>query len=241
MDFRTNIKVLGENINKHSPSIMTALGVIGTISTAILASRATIKAYSILVEDIEPLDKFKQTWKLYLPAAVSGVGTIGCIIAVNQVHLERTAALTSLYSLTDIAFKEYQKKVVELVGSKKEDLLRGELSQDKLDQHPIGDREVIFTGNGDHLFFDVLSARYFRSDIETVRKIINDFNVELLTEMYKPLNDFYYELGLEATGMGNNLGWNVENGILDVKFSAKIAENSEPCIVIDYRIQPRFL
>jgi hypothetical protein len=59
--------------------------------------------------------------------------------------------------------------------------------------------------------------------------------------MYKTLNEFYSEIGLDETDMGRNMGWDVENGLLDVHYSALIATTGEPCVVLEYTIQPRFL
>ena len=59
--------------------------------------------------------------------------------------------------------------------------------------------------------------------------------------MFVPLNELYDMLGLEGTEMGRNAGWDVQNGKLDIQFSAKIATDGEPCIVLSYPIEPRYL
>jgi hypothetical protein len=61
----------------------------------------------------------------------------------------------------------------------------------------------------------------------------------MLSEMYISLNDFYYELGLKKTNDGDSLGWNIEDGLLDIHFSALITEDNEPCVVIDYHVAPK--
>lgn len=250
MNIKNKAIKLGHGINKESPTILTGISITGLISTAILAARAAPAAGKIIEEadaklnwdeDLTLLEKVKLTWKLYLPAGLVGLSTITCIIGANSIHLRRNAALVGLYTFTEGALKEYQQKVIEVIGDKKDGKIRDEIAQDKLDKNPIDGYNVILTGQGQHLFYDSLSSRYFKSDIETVRKAINDFNVELFKDMYRTLNDFYDELDIEGTEMGRNMGWNVEDGTLEVRFSAKIATSGEPCVVLNYPVQPRFL
>jgi len=240
------VRTTGESINKNSPTILTGIGVTGVISTTALAIKGTILAVEV-IDDEESYAKRKFTnreklelvWKLYLPTAASGIITIAAIVGSNHISSKRNAALMSLYSVADSALKEYQDKVIEMFGEKKEAKVRDEIAQDKLDENPVHD--IIITSKGEHLFFDALSGRYFRSDVETVRRVQNDFNELLFNDMFVPLNEFYDMLGLEGTEMGRNTGWDVQKGKLDIKFSAKIAADGEPCIVLGYSIEPRFL
>jgi len=255
MELKKQSKRALEVLNRESPTILTGLGVTGVFSTTILAVRATPTAVRLIererrarfeekefdAEPITNMEKVKLTWKLYLPAALSGVTTIVCILASNRIHLQRTAALATVYAITESAFSEYQAKVVEMLGEKKEMSIRDEIAKRKLNQTPIEGQQVFITGAGEHLFLDSLSGRYFRSDIETIRHCVNNFNEEMFTDMYKTLNEFYDEIGLEQTDMGRNMGWDVENGLLEVHYSAQIATTGEPCIVLEYSIQPRFL
>jgi hypothetical protein len=59
--------------------------------------------------------------------------------------------------------------------------------------------------------------------------------------MFLPLNDLYDMLGLEDTDMGRRAGWDVQNGKLELQFSAKIATDGEPCIVLSYSVEPKYL
>jgi hypothetical protein len=77
--------------------------------------------------------------------------------------------------------------------------------------------------------------------METVRQCQNDFNYDMLHEMYKPINEFYEALGLERIETGKDMGWNVDDGYLDIRFTAKIATNNEPCIVMEYSVYPKYL
>ena len=58
--------------------------------------------------------------------------------------------------------------------------------------------------------------------------------------MYISLNDLYYELGLTYTELGETMGWNVDRGQIDIDYSAQLAENGEPVIVLRHRNPPRY-
>ena len=55
---------------------------------------------------------------------------------------------------------------------------------------------------------------------------------------YISLNEFYYELGLDGTKIGDELGWNVTTGLIDLDFSAQLDTDGVPCVVIDYMLAP---
>lgn len=243
-------KMIKRTVSKETPTILTALGVSGLITTVILAVKATPKALWIIdkayyeSESNEPLTRkeiIKLTWKCYVPATVIGGVTIACIVGSNHINLRRNAALVGLYTITAESLKDYQEKVIEEIGKNKELKLRDSLSQDKLNKNPVDESQIIITGTGESLFYDSLSGRYFRSDMESIRKKINDFNMALLGELYQTLNEWYDLLNLEPTEMGKDIGWEANDGLLEIHFSAKIATNGVPCIVLEYRKSPKNL
>ena len=185
---------------------------------------------------------FKLTWKCYIPTAATGLVTIGCIIGSNYLSNKRNALLENMYGIAVAASKEYQAKVIETLGSKKELAIRDEISKDRINANPPGTNEIVVVGQGQVLCYDSLSGRYFRSDMETIRRSVNTMNQRLINETYISLNEFYDELGLRGTVLGEELGWDINKGYLTVDFSAQITpDTNEPCIVLNYQAYPRFL
>ena len=249
-------KKLGGIISRNSPTILTVCAVGGLVTTTILAVKATPKALALIEgeenyrkltiggienDPIKPLDLLRITWKCYIPAAAVGITSIACIIGANHISLRRTAALASVYSLTEAAFKEYQAKVADTIGRNKELKVRDEIAGDHIKKNPPGTNEVIFTGKGEVLCYDSLSGRYFRSDIEQIRRAVNDLNKEFLTDMWMSVNDLYYALGLAGTKLGEQAGWDLDKGLIEVTFSTQMSEEGEPCLVLNYDIEPRFM
>lgn len=247
----TITKTIQRNLNKESPMILTGLASGGVLATVFAAIHDTREATVLIeaaayekkcqVEDLEPIDIVKAAWKAYIPTATAAVLTISCILGANSIHAKRTATLASLYSLSEKALREYRANVIKVVGEKKEQKIRDELAQYRLTNNPVKEEDIYVTGHGGHLIYDPLTSRYFRSDIEHIRQKINDFNEEMFSDTYQTLNDFYYLLGLEPAGLGSDSGWDVNDGKLVIRFSSKIAENGEPCIVLDYSLNPKIL
>jgi len=186
-------------------------------------------------------ERIRLTWKLYLPTAAVGIVTIACIIGANHISLRRNAALASIYGITEAAFKEYQTKVVETIGKNKELKVRDEISGDHIKKNPPGMNEVIFTGKGEVMCYDSLSGRYFKSDIEKIRRAVNELNRRLMTEMFITINELYDAIGLSNTALGHLMGWDIDTGMVEIDFSAQLTEEGDPCLALNYKIEPKFM
>lgn len=228
----------------HSPAILTAVAVTGSVMTAYLTGKAAFEASNIIAlrENDEQVsmtteEKVKFAWRLFIPAAGSGVMTVVCIIAANRIGTRRAAAMASAYMISEKAFETYKDKVVEKIGSNKEREIRDEIAQDLVCDHPVANNEVVII-NGDVLFLDAYSGRYFRSDMETVKHAQNAVNHMINSDFYASLTDFYNYVGLPSTSVSNEVGWNTDR-LLEIEFSTALADNKQPCIVITFSVIPR--
>ena len=254
------IKIVKRGFGKRSPEILLGIGIASGITATVLAVKATPKALELLTEkryekegdtlkeddsyddmpELKPVEVVKTTWKCYIPAAISGVASIACLLGSHSVHAKRNAALATAYKLSETALNEYREKVVEEIGEEKEKVIRDKVSQKHLDETPVSKNEVIITGTGKQLCYDGISGRYFESDIQTIRAAVNKINETMVYEMYAALNDFYNEIGLSNTDMGDELGWNLDDGLLEISYGAMVADDGRPCITLDYHIAPRY-
>ena len=91
---------------------------------------------------------------------------------------------------------------------------------------------------GDTLCYETISGQYFKSDVEAIRKAVNKINKQMLNENYVSLNDFYSAIGIKPRSIGEDLGWKIDNGFVEVYFSTCLSENDEPCLVISYEKGP---
>jgi hypothetical protein len=252
-------------IADHSPEILTGIGIAGMLTTTVLAVRATPKALRLIDDEkkkqndaraqeayekgveaydyitkLPVRDVVKTCWKCYIPTVVTGVMSTACLIGASSVNAKRNTALAAAYSISETALKEYQEKVVETIGEKKEQVVRDAVAKEKIDKDPVTNREVIITENGNTLCYAVVSGRYFKSDIDKLKKAENDLNRRMRDDMYISLNEFYYEIGLDSISIGDDLGWNIDRGYVDLEFSAQLAADGTPCVVVSYGIAPRY-
>jgi hypothetical protein len=233
-------------VQDNSPSILTAIGVVGTISTAYLTGKASFKAAEVIAKENarfapqgEPYlslrEKFEQTWTLYIPAVGTGAMTIACIVCANRIGNRRAAAMAAAYSLSEKAFTEYKEKVVEKIGENKERAVRDELAQDRVNRAPK--TEVIISGGGEVLCYDEYSGRYFESSMEEIKKAQNDTNYRIINDGFASLGDFYERLGLPSTKYSEEVGWNTDHP-LEITFSTTMSDDQKPCLAMDYRTVP---
>ena len=43
---------------------------------------------------------------------------------------------------------------------------------------------------------------------------------------------------MNNSSMGEDLGWNIDDGYIDLSFSSQLAEDGTPCLVINYQLSP---
>lgn len=236
-------------MDKRSPEILTGIGIAGMVTTTVLAVNATPKALMLIEgakrrkgERLTKVEKIKACWKCYIPATISGVSAIACVIGANSVHAKRNAALAAAYKFSETAFMEYRDKVVETMGEKKEKTVREKVAQERVDKTQINDNEVVRTHTGDTLCLDPLSGRIFTSSAECIKRAQNTLNEQMLHNIsgYVSVNDFYDELGLDHTSIGYDLGWNTERGLIKIEFSAHKTRDDRPCLAIDYVTAPTY-
>lgn len=156
---KVNIK-----LRKHSPELLIAAGVVGTVVSTVLACKATTKLSTILDEskvNIETIHKcendkemeerysqedakkdlaivYIQTGvkiaKLYAPAVVLGTISIAGIVASNNILRKRNVALAAAYATVDKSFKEYRSRVVERFGADVDKELRYNIKAKKIEE-----------------------------------------------------------------------------------------------------------
>ena len=163
-----NIKLLVNKgifrAKKYSPEILVGLGVVGTISSTIMACKATTKLSGLLEDSKQEIDTIKrcsedpalaekyseqdakkdltlvytQTGikiaKLYLPAVTLGVASLACLIGSNNILRKRNIALAAAYTTVDKSFKEYRKRVTDRFGEEVERQIRHNIKAQEIEE-----------------------------------------------------------------------------------------------------------
>ncbi len=250
MSLNTFIKSTKRVVSKHSPEILTGLGIAGMVTSTILAVKATPKALKLMEdaryekeEDLTVKEKVETTWKCYIPSVVLTVVSAGCLVGASSVNLRRNAALATAYKLSETALSEYKDAIVETVGEEQAKTIKEKVAQKKVDKSDQPKSEVVMVGEGKIWFLEPISLQYFQSEVETIRKAINDLNYRMINgqEEYITISEFYDEIGVRHSVDTPNLGWNIyREGKIEVDMVATKMENGNPCLMLDYDTSPGY-
>lgn len=195
-------------LRRNSSTILTCIGAVGVVVTAVMAVKATPKALDRIEkakeekgEDLTKMEIVKVAGPGYIPTVVTGAATIACIFGSNVISKRQQASLMSAYALLDNSYKEYKKKVDELYGKEAGQKVREEIAKDKY----TGDHELV--DNTKELFYDFYSGRYFESTMENVLKAEYELNRTLYVNGCVGVNEFYECLGIPTRPEYDELGW----------------------------------
>lgn len=259
-------KMVSRSLKKRSPEILTGLGIAGMVTTTVLAVKATPKALKLIEDeksnceskseeetkkvDLTPVETIKVAWKPYIPAMLLGTASAACLIGANSVHARRHAALYSAYKLSETALTEYKDKVKEVLPEKKVKEIKQKLTEDKVDKVVSSNPDskeskpkVIVAGDGDVWFIDPFTNSTFLSTTAKVDAAINRLNKQMMDEMYVSLTDLYDEIGaigLDRTFNSDEIGWHIDDGLIESDFSDAITRNGKAYIVMDFLKRPEY-
>lgn len=155
---------IGFGLKKRSPEILVAVGVVGTVVSAVMACKATTKIDTILDEAKEQLDKiheyagspdvaekynaedakkdtaivYAQTGvklaKLYAPAVGLGILSISSILASNNILRKRNMAISAALAAATQDFKDYRNRVIERFGKEVDHQLRYNIKAEEIEE-----------------------------------------------------------------------------------------------------------
>ena len=237
---------------KHSPEILAGVGVVGVVGSLVMACKATTKLSDVLEESKEQLDKIKEVAadpayeekysqddakkdttityvqtgvkvaKLYAPSVILCAGSLGCLLASNNILKKRNAALSAAYMTVDKSFKEYRKRVADRFGEEVEKEIRYNIKAEEItkvdeDGNEVTETVKVMDGTDDPnsysdyaRFFDESCAAW-QNDAEynlTFLKAQQQYANDLLKARGRLfLNEVYRMLGIDETKAGQVVGW----------------------------------
>lgn len=235
-------------LRRNGSTILTCVGGVGVVATAVMAVKATPKAVRLLEEakkekgeDLTKLETVKVAGPAYIPSILVGASTIACIFGANVLNQKQQASLMSAYALLDSSYKDYKKKVEELYGEEANGRIVEEIAKDKYEESDIT------VSDGKQLFYDDYSGRYFETTMEDVITAEYELNRIVTTQCGAYLNDFYELLGIEPTEYGDYLGWNAGelfdmywNPWIDFRHEKVVMEDGLECYILTMLVEPSY-
>lgn len=247
-----NLTMLKDHAQKfasdNATGILTTIGVAGTITTAVLAGRASFKAAGIIEEekqrrtdpdaDVSTVDKVRLVWPQFIAPVASGGVTVTAVIMANRINAQRVAALAAAYSLSENRLKEFQNKVQEKLTGPKNQAVYDEIAQDRIKQNPPS-REMLILDGKTVLCYDMFSGRYFNSTHQNIKQAEIATNAEMYQHEYASLSFFYDEIEIDPTGFSDMVGWNAATtGPCELRFSTVMSPDMKPCLAFDFVVAP---
>ncbi len=246
-------------LRKASPTILTGLGVIGVVGTAVLSVRATPKALTLIkvkkdelkTDKLTPQELVEATWKCYIPSALVGVSTIACIIGIGVLDRRNQAALTSAYAMLNESYKQYRQAAKKVYGEDADNKIHAEMAKDaqvasydwgyqvyNMDMDPESEQV---------LFYDLTSKKYFTTTMAAVLNAQYHVNRNLAIRGDCSLNEYLSFLGVEGIDKGDEMGWEISYMVeemdcywLDFDNQKTTLEDGLECIVIDTMALTKF-
>lgn len=243
-------RTIGTFWDKNEPEIFTGLGIGSLIFSTGYGIYITFKTSKLIQKlktenkDISKSELFKKVWLYYIPVVLACGLSITSIILGNKAMMKKNAALMAAYTMAESAYREYRDQTLKTVGEVKEQQIREKVVEEKMEKQR-GNKDVVISGNGDSLFYEPLSGRYFYSNWNKIQKASNFLNAKAVSSFdgYTSLSDWFDELGLDKTDISDNLGWDIvngpERGIIDISITATIGPNDAPCGSICYNSLPK--
>jgi hypothetical protein len=222
------------------------VGAVGVIATTVTAVKATPKALMLLDKakeekgaELTKLETVKIAAPAYIPATVLGVSTLACIFGANVLNKRGQASLMSAYALADTSYKDYKKKVDELYGSEAGAQVRAGIAKDKYED------EDIELHDGNLLYYDFYSGRYFEASPAFVKTAEYELNRKLMMDDGAYLNEWYYLLDLEPLEHGLSFGWATYANSqmywqtwIDFHHEKVMMDDGLECIIISFMQEP---
>lgn len=195
--------------SKYGAMLLAAGASAGVILSMAETGRATAKAVDILQKNDICLEASpeaaKACWKIYVPAALLGAGTIACVVGSCVMNQRRIAGLTSAYLALGKSYQEYRKKIANEIGVNEECELREEVAKEKELPVPLNE-----DGERLYRFYEPLSKRYFESSMVQVYEAAYLLNRDLANNGFVSLSDWCNYLGLDFRPDLEEAGWCID-------------------------------
>lgn len=243
-------KIVGgflEIMKQNAPKILTGLGIAGTIGAGYYAVRNTPKACEAIEEKkkelgtdkLKPKELVQTTWKYYIGPVAIELLSIGEILLANKIVSKKYSALATLYLGSEKALEEYQNKVIETIGEKKEQKIREEAIESSVKN--LDPSEAIITGYGNTLFYDKYCGRMFLCSKSRIEEGCLYLSKQMHSYDKSDMNDFYDFIGLDEAELGKYFVFDVDRVKKhSVEFKPRYgpAKNGEPMCIIGFDHEP---
>lgn len=187
----------------------------------------------VLMEPLTWQEKVKTLAPLYIPPVGLALFSLICFWAAHGIDLKRQAVVMGLYSTAEATLNEYQRKVADMLGEKQAGEIRQSIAEDHaaMDVKKLPPPEDYDLGTQKWCY---IRGRRFPSSYNKIKDVQNQFNHQLLNDMYGSEADLFWMLDpsgewLRPDNQSQMSGWTVDRFLV-----LRIANPSSPVLEITY-------
>lgn len=190
--------------------------------------------YDISGVKLTPWEYFKVLAPIYWPTAICTTATGFCIVMSNRVSKRRYAAVLAALSMQEKNIKEYQEKVKELFGEKKEEKVRHEIAKDHAMDIPeeLASRYVV--GQSYPCLLEIAGLPWI-SNRTAIEHAFNEWNRKGLKDGEAYLDDLIYELGIPVKDawLYSHTSWDLSGGeLIEPVIDSGETIDGVPCLTV---------
>lgn len=240
---------------KHSPTALLAFGIVGVGTCMFLTAKATLKVGDVVtdgeerIKNVGEVDAGEETpsekqikkagfnirlqtaikiGRLYAPAVLVGVASVGALTGSHLILQKRNAGLAAAYTIVQKGFNDYRGRVIADQGAEKDLEYRfGTNGREVVEDGPNGpevkwiegpDQKALQAAE-EETYARVFAPRHADGKINDnwseipmqnqyfITMVLGHARDALETKGYIFLNDVYDMLGFERTIAGSEVGW----------------------------------
>lgn len=254
--------MIKEFLKKNGPLLLTIASCAGVIGTAIFAHLDTKKAQKKIVEKKPETKKeeAKLTWKCYWRTALAGGATLASIIFTEKMNSKLLIGAVGTGVAARELLTEMQDQIRETYGDKGLAEIREKIAEKHIEGIEQAEQPNIYSyglvsskddpaEDGDVLFYDTYTKRWFRSSLYAVSNGRYHLNRNFSLGKFSTFEDLYSFWGLDTSDKRyewyKHTGWGygtMEDGIYWIDISITQAEDweevGEKYYVIAYEYPP---
>lgn len=184
-------------VKKYLPDILTGMAMAGVPVTAWISAEAGKNSVTTAKEE---------SWKNYIPPAISSALTMGCIFGSHKAHLHKEAVLTAVAALWSGKYRDLDRRAKELLGEERYGELRRLITRDGMERAGVGappwEEDELIT------YYEPYSQQYFKASPQAM--LYAQLYINKVFQEYGgvKLNDYLNVLpGCHRVDIGSDIGW----------------------------------
>lgn len=246
--------------SKHFPEVLIGAGAASLVAATVTAVSATVRAKNHiddLRKDVESevhetdeqvdtalskKDVVKESWRFYIPTAVLTVVGLGLIASGGIKNVKMRNALATACLTSEQAYSAYRRRTLDKIGDEAEREIHDAAKRDvtvpvqqaQAKQADIQDPQPV-------PFKEALTGQVIYTTRARLEWCANEFNRRMIEGSgYLALNDWYELIGLEDAGFGDEVGFNLSTGLIDLRIEPDQSSDGQmPCFLLDYYTHPQ--